>query len=46
MAGVVRSGQGELATKDDIRNLRWIVGIHFAISLATLAAVLAMAFQP
>ena len=45
-AGVVRSGQGELATKDDIRNLRWIVGIHFAISLATLAAVLAMAFQP
>ena len=46
VAGVVRAGQGELATKDDIRNLRWIVGIHFAISLATLAAVLAMAFQP
>ena len=46
VAGVVRAGQGELATKDDIRHLRWIVGIHFAISLATLAAVLAMAFQP
>lgn len=46
VAEVVRAGQGELTTKDDIRNLRWIVGIHFAISLATLAAVLAMAFQP
>ena len=44
VAGAIRAGQGDLATRDDIRNLRWIVGIHFAISLATLAAVLAMAF--
>lgn len=46
VAGAIRAGQGELATKDDIRNLRWVVGIHLAISLATLAAVLAIAFQP
>ena len=46
VAGVVRAGQGEPATKDDIRNLRWIVGIHVAISLPTLAALLAMALQP
>ena len=32
-------------TKSDIATLRWIVGVHFAISLATLAAVLAMAFR-
>ncbi len=28
-----------------ISALQWIIGIHFAISLATLAAVLAMAFK-
>ena len=31
--------------RSDITGLRWIIGIHFAISLATLAAVLAMAFR-
>ena len=52
VAAAIRSGQGDLATKaditgirSDITGLRWIMGIHFAISLATLAAVLAMAFR-
>ncbi len=31
--------------RSDITGLRWIIVIHFAISLATLAAVLAMAFR-
>ncbi|MCY4607877.1 MAG: hypothetical protein OXD40_04680 [bacterium] len=53
VAGVIRAGQGDLATKadldavrSDISGLRWIVGVNVAISLATLAAVLAMAFSP
>ncbi len=89
IAIAIRSGQGELATRDDldtrinvlradldtrinvlradldtrisalktdldaavsrldtrINALQWIIGIHFAISLATLAAVLATAFK-
>lgn len=63
VAGAIRAGQGELATKADMRaeiglldhrieslsgrigSLQWVVGAHFAISLATLAAVLAMAFR-
>ncbi len=45
VATAIRSGQGELATKADITGIRWIIGIHFAISLATLAAVLAIAFK-
>ena len=44
----VRSDLGALrqATQSDIAGLRWIVGINLAISLATLATVLAMAFRP
>ena len=34
------------AVRSDITGLRWIVGINIAISLATLAGVLAMAFRP
>lgn len=56
VASAIGSGQGELATKADLQAatghldtrisaLQWIMGIHFAISLATLAAVLAMAFR-
>ena len=52
VAGAIRAGHGDLATKADIAavhsdivGLRWVVGINVAISLATLAAVLAMAFQ-
>ncbi len=57
VAGAIRAGQGELATKADldalqaatradIATLRWVIGIHLAISLATLAAVLAIVFRP
>ena len=52
VAAAIRTGQGELATRADldgvagrIGTLQWVVGIHLAISLATLAAVLAMAFR-
>ena len=56
IASAIRSGQGELATKDDLRAatgrldtrisaVQWTMSIHFAISLATLAAVLAIAFR-
>ena len=56
VASAIRSGQGELATKADLQAetsrldtrigaLQWIVGTNLAISLATLAAVLAMAFR-
>ena len=52
VAEAIRAGQGELATKadlaavrSDIIGLRWVVGINVVISLATLAAVLAMAFR-
>ena len=34
------------AVRSDINGLRWVVGINIAISLATLAGVLAMAFRP
>ncbi len=46
VASAIRAGQGELATKNDLRALQWVAGINIAISLATLAAVLAMAFRP
>ncbi|MDE0057025.1 MAG: hypothetical protein OXI22_08655 [Defluviicoccus sp.] len=64
VAGAIRAGQGELATRTDlgtevsrldarmdglggrINDLQWIVGIDLAIGLATLAAVLAVAFGP
>ncbi len=57
VASAIRAGQGELATKgdldalrtatrSDINGLRWFVGINIAISLATLASVLAMTFRP
>ncbi len=52
VASVIRAGQSDLATKADlavvqadIATLRWIIGVDIAISLATLAAVLAMAFR-
>lgn len=63
VAGAIRAGQGDLATKgdvdtvrnatradlaavrSDIAGLRWVAGINIAISLATLAAVLAIAFR-
>ncbi len=51
-AAAIRTGQGELAPRAHldglagrIGTLQWVVGIHLAISLATLAAVLAMAFR-
>ena len=51
-AAAIRTGQGELATRGDldglagrIGTLQWVVGINLAIGLATLAAVLAMAFR-
>ena len=64
VAGAIRAGQGEFATRTDLRTevsrldvrmdglagridrLQWIVGIDLAIGLATLAAVLAVAFRP
>ena len=63
VAGAIRDGQGDLATKADLNALRkdleglearldtrigalqWIIGVNLAISLATLAAVLAIAFR-
>ncbi len=52
VAEAIRASQGELATKADLAAvrsdiiwLRWVVGINVAISLATLATVLAMAFR-
>ena len=52
VAGAIRAGQGDLATRADldglagrIGTLQWVVGINLAIGLATLAAVLAMAFR-
>ena len=45
VASAIRAGQNELATKGDIRTLQWVIGIHLAISLATLAGVLALAFK-
>jgi len=46
VASAIRAGQNDLATKADIAGLRWAVGLNVALSLATLAAVLAIAFQP
>ncbi|MCY4502471.1 MAG: hypothetical protein OXE57_13025 [Alphaproteobacteria bacterium] len=56
IATAIRSGQGELATKAGldaatgrldtrINALQWIFGTNLAISLATLATVLATAFR-
>ena len=55
VAGAIRAGQGELATTADlgalgsrletrIGALQWVIGVNLAISLATLAGVLAVAF--
>ena len=57
VAGAIRAGQGGLATEADldvlqaatgsgIAALRRVIGLNLAISLATLAAVLAIAFRP
>ena len=32
--------------RNDITTLKWMAGVNLALSLATLGAVLAMAFQP
>lgn len=63
VAGAIRDGQGDLATRADLNALRtelesvearlgtrigalqWIIGVNLAIGLATLAAVLAIAFR-
>lgn len=56
VAGAIRAGQGNLATTADLSAmegrietrttaLQWVIGVNLAISLATLAAVLAIAFQ-
>ena len=34
------------AVRSDITGLRWVIGVNLAISLATLAGVLATAFRP
>ena len=41
IAKTVRAGQGELATKADVRILQWIAGIQSAITLATFSIVAA-----
>ena len=41
IATTIRQGQGELATKADIRTLQWVVGIQSAITVATFAIVAA-----
>ena len=56
VAAAIRAGQGELATRatqidlsamrNDIAGLRRMIGINIAVGLATLAAVLAIAFRP
>ena len=43
VATAIRSGRGDLAAKADIRILQWMIGLHAAVSLATLAAVLWLA---
>ena len=32
--------------RNDITTLKWMAGVNLSLSLATLGAVLAMAFQP
>lgn len=55
VAGAIRAGQGEFATTADLETLgtkietrigalQWVIGVNLAISLATLAGVLAVAF--
>jgi hypothetical protein len=53
IAAAIRAGQGELATRADLSGLsarigalQWVIGLNVAISLATLAGVLAIAFRP
>ena len=53
IASVIRESQGELAMwgdlaalRSDFATLRLMVGANVAVSSVTLAAVLAMAFQP
>ena len=57
VAAIVREGQGELATKDDITTLQWdittlqwdittlqwMAGLNLAMTMATLAVILAHA---
>ena len=56
VAGAIRAGQGDLATRGDVdalgdrlntrlNVLHWVVGLNVALSLVTFAAVLAMAFR-
>ena len=56
VAGAIRAGQGELATRGDLDALgdrlstrlnvmQWVAGLNTALTLATLAAVLALAFR-
>lgn len=56
VAGAIRAGQGELATRGDVDALgdrlstrlnvvQWVPGLNAALTLATLAAVLALAFR-
>ena len=48
VVGVVRAAQGEFATRDGLRGLhsrmatlKWMAGVNLALSIVTLAAVLA-----
>ena len=48
IVGVVRAAQGEFATRDGLRGLhsrmatlKWMAGVNLALSIVTLAAVLA-----
>ena len=38
-AKAIRDGQGELATKADVRTLQWVIAIQSAITLATFTIV-------
>lgn len=42
VAAAIRRGQGDLATRGDIRMLQWAIGLLAAISLATFAGVVAI----
>lgn len=45
VAGAIRAGQADFATRADLRMLQWVVAINVAIGLATLAAVPTMALR-
>ena len=49
VALAIKAGQGDLATKADIRELKndinwlkWVIGFHVAITIAGFAAILAL----